>query len=86
MKNYRSFLSLFFAIFLGSLSPLFSQSLEFTKTPNGPVNFDLEVDVAKINLHVKNVPHLIERIFAGSNVILSVWWMPEILQVASRLL
>jgi len=55
MKNYRSFLSLFFAIFLGSLSPLFSQSLEFTKTPNGPVNFDLEVDVAKINLHVKNV-------------------------------
>ena len=55
MKNYRSFLSLFFAIFLGSLSPAFSQSLEFTKTPNGPVNFDLDVDVAKINLHVKNV-------------------------------
>ncbi len=37
------------------MSPVFSQSLEFTKTPNGPVNFDLEVDVAKINLHVKNV-------------------------------
>ena len=32
-----------------------AQSLEFTKMPSGPVNFDLDVDVAKINLHVKNV-------------------------------
>lgn len=55
MKNNRSLFSLFIAIFLCSLSPVFSQSLEFTKKPNGPVNFDLEVDVAKINLHVKNV-------------------------------
>jgi len=32
-----------------------AQSLEFTKIPSGPVNFDLDVDVAKINLRVKNV-------------------------------
>ena len=34
---------------------MFGQSLEFTKSPNGPVNFDLDVEVAKINLHVKNI-------------------------------
>lgn len=36
------------------LTDSYGQSLEFTKIPSGPVNFDLEVDVAKINLHVKN--------------------------------
>jgi hypothetical protein len=55
MKTHKSFFCLFFVILFGSLSPIFSQSLEFTKTPNGTVNFDLDVDVAKINLHVKNV-------------------------------
>ena len=55
MKNYISFFSLIFAVFLGSLSPVLSQSLEFTKSPKGPVNFDLDIDVAKINLYVKNV-------------------------------
>lgn len=55
MRTYRLVFSLFFAVFLGSLSPLLSQSLEFTKTPNGPVNFDLDIDVAKVNLFVKNV-------------------------------
>lgn len=34
---------------------LIAQSLEFTKSPSGPVNFDLDADVAKINLHVKNI-------------------------------
>lgn len=32
-----------------------AQSLEFTKSPSGPVSFDLDVDVAKINLHIKNI-------------------------------
>ncbi len=42
-------------IFLGGFSTSSAQSLEFTKSPSGPVNFDLDVDIAKINLHVKNI-------------------------------
>lgn len=55
MKNNRFCFALLFLIFIGSITSSFSQSLEFTKTPNGPVNFDLDVDVAKINLNVKNI-------------------------------
>lgn len=55
MKNHRFFFALLFLVFAGSFSTSFSQSLEFTKMPSGPVNFDLDVDVAKINLHVKNI-------------------------------
>jgi hypothetical protein len=42
-------------IFLGGFYTSSAQSLEFTKSPSGPVNFDLDVDIAKINLHVKNI-------------------------------
>lgn len=55
MKNNRYSIALFFLLFLATHSFSFGQSLEFTKSPNGPVNFDLDVEVAKINLHVKNI-------------------------------
>ena len=46
-------LTLFLLLFASS--SLLAQSLEFTKKPTGPVSFDLDADVAKINLHVKNI-------------------------------
>jgi hypothetical protein len=55
MRLHRYHFVLVLALLLSLNIPTFSQSLEFTKTPNGPVNFDLDVDVAKINLHVKNI-------------------------------
>ena len=54
--RYFTYAVLMFGLMFSAFSTtLNAQSLEFTKSPSGPVNFDLDVDVAKINLHVKNI-------------------------------
>lgn len=55
MKHFAYTFFVLLAIISSHVPSANAQSLEFTKKPSGPVNFDLEVDVAKINLHVKNV-------------------------------
>lgn len=55
MKTSRYLSIVAILCFLTFYSEGLAQSLEFTKSPTGPVSFDLDVDVAKINLHVKNI-------------------------------